>query len=194
MTRLLAYGITGRARHGKDSVANILVGDYGAKKYSFAAKLKALALRVDPWIDTAPMARLSTVLRERGEEGAKDVPEVRRFYQELGTRAREVLGSDVWVRAVLEDARRDIMAGHPVVFSDVRFPNEAAAIRDLGGVLIRVLRPGFDNGVDPSHPSESQVDDLGHDFTILNSGAIEDLNANLYDHLHNYMVGRMFRG
>jgi len=156
-----------------------------------------LAYRVNPILDVSLGSedlRLQEIVDRYGWEEAKKDTEVRRFLQELGTQARHVLGPDVWVDAVMKRAWQDVEYGHPVVFSDVRFPNEADAVREMGGIVVRVVRPGFENGVDPSHPSESQVDDLGHEFTVLNDGTLAQLENRLQLGLMNYMVGRGVRG
>jgi hypothetical protein len=65
-----------------------------------------------------------------------------------------------------------------VVVTDVRFPNEAQHIRDHGGLVVRVERPGAqDDGAarGSSHPSESLVDTITPDRTLLNDGTLEDL-------------------
>ncbi|MEM2973887.1 MAG: hypothetical protein QXS50_07040, partial [Candidatus Caldarchaeum sp.] len=52
---------------------------------------------------------------------------------------------------------------------------EAAFIKRHGGVLIRVIRPNFNNGVDPNHESERHVPNLPADFEIINDGDLTDL-------------------
>lgn len=64
------------------------------------------------------------------------------------------------------------------IITDVRFPNEAKAIKDRGGIVIRVNR--YDENGMPyktlnNHPSETALDDYEFDITIDNNGTIEDL-------------------
>lgn len=59
------------------------------------------------------------------------------------------------------------------IISDVRFPNELKAIKDRGGICIRVSRPPIEP--DP-HISESALDDSDDfDYMIINSGTIDEL-------------------
>jgi hypothetical protein len=60
------------------------------------------------------------------------------------------------------------------VVDDVRFPNEAALVRALGGKMIRVVRPGC---VLTAHASESQILDLAVDTEIQNVGTLDELFA-----------------
>ncbi len=55
--------------------------------------------------------------------------------------------------------------------TDVRFENEAEAIKERGGILLRINR-NVDTG---THPSETSLDDYKFDYTISNKGSMEDL-------------------
>jgi hypothetical protein len=60
-----------------------------------------------------------------------------------------------------------------IVISDVRFKNEAISILRRGGIIIKILRPDFDE--EDEHESESQIDDIKPNFTIINNGTKEEL-------------------
>jgi hypothetical protein len=61
------------------------------------------------------------------------------------------------------------------VVTDVRFPNEAEAIRAQGGVVLKVLRPGFDTGIGNDHPSEIEVDRCAYDYLLRNDRTLPEL-------------------
>jgi hypothetical protein len=48
----------------------------------------------------------------------------------------------------------------------MRFPNEAEAIRDAGGVLVRITRPGVASPV--RHASEGGLDGWRFDLDLVN--------------------------
>jgi hypothetical protein len=77
----------------------------------------------------------------------------------------------------LRRAQGTLAAGYPVLFSDVRFPNEAAAIRERGGKVIRVNRAGLESTDD--HASERPIPADLVDEEIPNDGSIRDLYINL---------------
>jgi hypothetical protein len=59
------------------------------------------------------------------------------------------------------------------VITDVRFPNEAEAIKKRGGKVISVVRPGhMDTG---NHPSETALDGYNFDYVMYNDGSLESL-------------------
>jgi hypothetical protein len=165
---VILIGITGRARHGKDTVASFLVRERGFHRYAFADQLRELALRVNPLVDFGgedeydySTMRLREYVHQVGWETAKSNGEVRRLLQQLGAGARDIFGPDVWVQA-LERYWKEEPGRTPdrLVISDVRYPNETRWIRNQGGEVWRVVRPDFDNGVDPSHESERFVPSL----------------------------------
>jgi len=86
---------------------------------------------------------------------------------------------DTWVNATFADYKpveRELKGSlfYPQwIISDVRFPNELKAIKDRGGICIRVSRPPIEP--DP-HISESALDDSDDfDYMIINSGTIDEL-------------------
>lgn len=105
----------------------------------------------------------------------------REFLQNYGTEAhRDVFDQDFWISAVLPDrsdrlnfGRKDDEPWSLLVITDVRFPTEAEAIREAGGVIWHVVRPDLDDG--DTHASEIPLPPELIDFTINNDGTLEDL-------------------
>lgn len=63
------------------------------------------------------------------------------------------------------------------VITDVRFPNEADAIKERGGIVVRINRFHSvvrDHNI-PEHPSETALDNYSFDYVIDNDGSIDDL-------------------
>lgn len=100
---------------------------------------------------------------------------VRDFLQKLGTDAlRDGLHHNVWVNALMADYIADEDGNYPNwVITDTRFPNEAMAIKNKGGIIIRIDRPG----IKPinNHPSETGLDGWNFDYKIQNLSSIFDL-------------------
>jgi hypothetical protein len=106
---------------------------------------------------------------------AKKNPEVRRLLQVLGTDfGRKMLGEDVWVKMIMDKLNYE----DRVVISDVRFPNEAEAIRKLGGSVWRINRRNHSavNG----HPSEHAMDNYMFNHVIYNDGTLDDLSDEVF--------------
>jgi hypothetical protein len=91
----------------------------------------------------------------------------RHLMQTLGTEwGRTHITPTIWVDLLLARASALRASDVPVVIDDMRFPNEAAAIRAAGGLLIRINRPTATrpNG----HASEGALDAWPFDLTITN--------------------------
>jgi dephospho-CoA kinase len=176
--------VTGKARHGKGSVASVLV-EAGYTEVMFSTGVKELALRINPVIDDT---RLATAVDVVGWEGAKRRPEVRRILQAIGNEVREIIGKNAWVDAL----HRTLDFTTPVryVISDLRYVNEAVWVQRMGGEVWRVERPAnFNSGLSPeqqAHPSEAEVDLLYADLFITNDGTLEALQAKV----RRYIQGR----
>jgi hypothetical protein len=124
---------------------------------------------LNPLIDSS--LRVRDVVDDEGWDVAKQLPEMRTLLQAMGAEVgRKQFGEDFWVVAAMSQ----IGYSKDIVFTDVRFPNEAKAITDMGGVVVRVVR----NGVKPvnDHDSEVAMDRYDFDATILNNGTIDELH------------------
>jgi hypothetical protein len=100
---------------------------------------------------------------------------VREFLQILGTEGlRTGLHENTWINALMADYE-------PVAFeqpsnwiiTDTRFPNEAQAIKEAGGIVIRVDRPGV--SAINAHPSETALDNWDFDHKIMNGSDLVSL-------------------
>jgi len=128
----------------------------------------------------------------------------RLLFQLLGTDCgRDIIHPNIWVNSLFadyEDNKSDWLSGlnSKWIITDVRFPNEAQAIKDRSGIVIRVNRdkqcgscestftkgsecPNCGSGnwvhgkIDFTHPSETALDDYEFDHVIDNNGSIEEL-------------------
>jgi hypothetical protein len=149
-------GICGKARHGKDTVAQMLSLEAPTTIEAFAVGVKSVAKKL-------------------GWNGEKD-NNGRVLLQYIGLRERAD-DPEHWIRMLF--GRIEGLSGI-VAITDVRFRNEAEAILARGGELWRVVRPGFDNGLTPeqkAHPSETDLDNYFIKREIVNDGTMEELHA-----------------
>ena len=163
---------------GKDTAAAILVEKYGFKRLAFADKLKEMALDIDPVVTyDLSWRRLTRVVSEDGWEAAKRNHEVRRFLQALGVAARDHLGPDVWVQPITRELNSSTVYARHVI-TDVRFPNEFAALAQYSdAVLLKLTRESAPSA--GNHISETALADAEWDIIMGNNGTLEDLEANL---------------
>ncbi len=165
-------GLAGYMRSGKSTAAAHLAAAHGFAQVNFADALRDALAALDPFVDPWHAGVRYGQVVAQGYDGAKDrFPEVRRLLQVLGTEVgRNILGADVWVHAW---RRRVVALGSAcIVAADVRFPNEADAIRQAGGEVWWIGRPGCE----PSgHASERSIGPGDCDAVVPNATTVDDL-------------------
>lgn len=178
MTHYVA--ICGPAQHGKDTIAQIFVEEFGYFRLAFADKLREIALAIDPMVGytdcgISVFVRLSKMVKDVGWDTAKQYPDVRRFLQRLGTEAgREIIGDNIWI-----DLHEKYASQHQrVIVPDMRFPNEGKHMQNKNAVMINIERPNFDNGVGTGHASEQHYGALKAmcHYHLVNDGTVQDLH------------------
>jgi hypothetical protein len=168
----MIVGLAGKARSGKDTVAERLITHHGYVRRAFADPMRAALYALDPYVATrGGTYSLRSLVDRQGWDQAKALPDVRRLLQRFGTEVgRAQFGEDFWV----DQAVRGVAPGDLVAYTDVRFANEAAAVRDLGGIVVEVQRPGAGlAGNVAAHASEHM--DFDADVVLVNDGTLEDL-------------------
>jgi hypothetical protein len=174
----MIIGLAGYAQSGKDTVAKILVDHYGFRRVAFADPIKEMLYDINPVVltDAFKQWRLAEYVDIHGWEKTKKEAEVRELLQRLGVAARTHLGSDVWVKSALGKVWGP---NDHVVITDVRFKNEAEAIKGIYSLnqLWRVVRPGV-SAVN-NHISERDLEDYEFDFDIYNEGTLISLHEDI---------------
>lgn len=171
-------GLAGYSKSGKDTVAQMiqeLQPDKNWQIKKFSGKLKQMA----SLITKVPAEKFEE--QEFKQNAAvriytgkiEDVTiigyQAREFLQFLGTECvRDLLGEDVWVNALMNDYDDS----QNWIVTDVRFPNEADAIRTFGHI-IRIDRGKAVN----VHPSETALRHYIFDDIVDNTSDLEDLRT-----------------
>lgn len=160
-------GLCGGPGAGKDTAAGLLALHHGFHPVAFADALRDFLYVTDPgW---------AMALDAYGYDAAKEiVTGFRARMVEVGNAAREHVSPHVWTSAADEKITDLLNDGTSVVVSDVRYHNEAGLIRDIGGVVVGVDRPGH-----PPEMKEASSVFLSADEYVMNHGSVQDLWAEL---------------
>jgi len=164
----MLIGMCGAAGSVKDTMADFLVFD----RVAFADPLYEMVAIVTG-LTPAEMRARETKEREIGWLGQSP----RQLLQTLGTEwGRNTVSQTIWVDTAMRRVRGLLEQGRSVVVTDVRFDNEAAAIKAAGGVIWQVVRgQGSIKGLAARHASEAGVDPPLIDRVLGNWSTIERL-------------------
>lgn len=168
----MIIGIAGPARAGKNEAANVLKQKLGFHEFSFASPMRNLVMDL---MGISSLEELDVVKELPCELFGGKSP--RKFLQLLGTEfGRNMISESVWVDACIQKAMRYKNS----VISDVRFNNEAEAIINQGGKIIRVLRPQGKTIEENSHSSEAGIDDRLISVNVINDSTLANYHLQIY--------------
>ena len=165
--------ITGKAGAGKTTTAylikkNLELSGKDAVVINYADLLKYICTTYFGWNG------------EKDEEG-------RNLLQCIGTEHVREEDPTFWVDFVKRFIKVFQDQWDYVIIGDCRFKNEISWARkgadpDMYDYLIRVERPGYDNGLtseQQAHASETELDNVFVDHTIVNDGSLIDLDKTI---------------
>lgn len=175
MSDINIIGLTGAARAGKDSVADVLTREHGYIRFAFADELRIMLMEINPMIciehsesmmawmplDDAVLAYGWDFVKEHGG---------RELLQNLGAAVRR-RDPEFWINIVRKQMERDW--SRSMVITDCRHLNELAFIRSVGGKIWRIERPGV--GPINDHVSEHEWRQDVPEKVLKNDGNLSDL-------------------
>lgn len=201
----MIIGIVGFIGSGKDTVADYLVETHNFTRDSFAGTLKDAVAAIFGWDRELVDGRTKEARewREQVDPWWADrlrMPNLtpRLVLQLWGTEVgRQAFHTDIWIASLENKLRKS--AGN-VVITDCRFPNEVQAIKNAGGIVVRVVRgpePEWyetlvsmqgraTTGIKADYMKQfnvhaSEWEWVGSDFDLVleNNGTLEELYTNI---------------
>ena len=196
-------GLTGLEGAGKDSAAEILHRHRIAFPVAFADALRQEVSRsfsVDMheltcratkelpsellalWRST-DLSFVSAVLASHPETDPNEPQSPRQIMRWWGTEYRRAQDPEYWIKAMRERiawADGIPLPAPAIVITDVRFGNEADLIREMGGQIWRMHRPG--HAIESNHVSTVSGKEFAPDQTVINSGTLDELERAVLQH------------
>ena len=172
-------GLAGKKRVGKDTFANIVDDGSSVATFSFAEPIYAMlesAFGSLPRIGDGFEVDKDAVIPAAGKT-------VRELLQTLGTDwGRELVNNNVWVNIMEDYLSMRLAEGNLtpdyVIFTDVRFDNEAALVKKLGGTVIEIRNDNAPKG--DKHASEAGVTPSLIDYVLHNNGSMSKYRSAIH--------------
>jgi len=130
-------GFMGKKRSGKDTAGDYLVKYHGYKKYAFASVLKEICKSVFSFTDEQLNGDEKEVIDEYWGVSPRQALQyvgTDLFRNHISSLLPNV-GNDIWVN-VLERKLKEETSN--IVITDIRFENERAMVKRLGGIVVKI--------------------------------------------------------
>lgn len=164
----MIIGLRGADHVGKQTLAHVLVEDFGYTHVRFGSVAESMLYQMNPMIHAGlvieggvGVMRLRSLVDQMGWARAKsDYEEITRLLDQTTKATRDSLGPDAVVTAVL----KNYTPNDKYIVTDLDYPDEFDAVVIRRGVIVSVTRPG--------------IDDIPHDavcdFTLCNDGTLAE--------------------
>jgi len=189
MDNIKIIGITGKKFSGKDTLGNYFVEKYGFEKIAYADTLKEAVRVIFDFDDEQLYGNKKEILDD--------------FWKITPRQALQFIGTDLFrnhIHELIPDIKKDIwiwvvkrkiasqLKKNPnkkFVITDIRFPDELQAVKDLGGITIKIQR---DNISCDAHESEILIDNLETEYVFVNNKTKDDLYKCVIDVLNTKKI------
>jgi hypothetical protein len=180
MTKIIAFA--GRKQSGKTTCSEFVASKYIEKSFGHKSKIYNFAdpLKKDICISILGLTNdqcygsddhknaLTNCYWEGNRLTAREV------MQFVGTNIFRQMKQDVWVSATINKIYNDKFP--LAIIADCRFPNEVEAIKEVGGIVIKLTRNPFNS----NHESETALDSINYADTNFNY-VIDNNNLSISD-------------
>jgi len=186
----MIIGLCGNQGSGKDTVANILISEYGFIKLTFASTLKDVVAILFSWPRDLleGLTEESRLWRENVDDFWSEklsIPNFtpRKALQMIGTDLFRIhFNNDIWI-SIVENKINTILKNNPntnIVISDCRFTNEFSLIKQFpDSHIIMILREKNKSINKLYHSSETEWVNYNFDAILQNDNSIDDLKPNI---------------
>lgn len=185
-------GITGKKQVGKDTVANYLVKKYDFEKMAIADPMKEACRHIFLMTKDQLWGDLKDVIDHRYNTTPRRILQVigmelfqKEIYNYIKDLEKKIPRRTLWINRFRLEYENKLLNERKklrVVVSDIRYLHEAYVIKELGGKILRILRPS--KKYDDKHISEHEMDLFKVDGELNNLG---DFNF-LYQQIDDFLL------
>ncbi len=170
--------ISGKARAGKDTLGEIMKHKFTQNYFTmaYANELKRICGKAFELSKEQLWGDLKETPDTRYPKKDAGFWTPREILQHIGTESYRAVEDGFWVRQLFKYIDRNYLEN--VIITDGRFPDEINAVKDKGGIHIRVMREEEGAAQGQQHASEVSLDNFDDaDYVIQNNGTIAELEV-----------------
>jgi hypothetical protein len=208
---MVLIGLIGEAGSGKDTLADYLKQRYPVMLYTLANPIKEITRHMFLFNDEQLYGKLKNVVDERWGITPRE------SWQTIGTNIMQfqiygllphlinkvpvrefwIHHFKMWYDNFLQNKKNEEITGETnkekhVIVTDVRFQHEADTITQMGGYLIKIIRPSLDKSDELyKHCSETAISTMKANYTVVNDGTLEKLYT-VADAIFNDSINRHY--
>jgi deoxyadenosine/deoxycytidine kinase len=182
MSNLIA--ILGPKGSGKTTLSRYLETQHNYTPTSFATPLKLMLKTLLEYQNLSPTLIYEMLYGDLKETETKylDYATPRRAMQTLGSEWRDLISRNLWVNIWENKIYSELNRGRKITVDDARFIHEVNVIRNLGGKIVKIHRPGYEPSA-KEHISETEQGKIVPDLLITNDSSLE----NMYLQIDNFL-------
>ncbi len=167
---------------GKDTSADFLIQSYGYTKYALADPMKKAVQILFHFSDDQLWGDKKEIVDPFWKVSPREIMQfigIDVLFDELGNRfphLNKINGKTFYIRTFELCVQEHHMG--LFVISDLRMQEDVTALKKMGAIIIRIVRPDLDST--DAHVSENGVASVtGFDYTLINDGTIKDLEQKI---------------
>ena len=177
----MIIGIAGKKGSGKDTAGQYLISKHGFRRYAFGDPVKEVCRLLFGFTDEQ---LYGTQKEEMTEFGIRPREAFQKIGTEFGRQQLHNLLPDLRVKEGelwIDIFRRECPNDKLIVVTDVRFQNEADAIKEKGGIILYVVREDCERDC-----HESERIDVEYEHLLENNGTLEEFYDKIDRIFNNY--------
>lgn len=185
----MIYLVSGKKTSGKDTVANYISKKTLYPIYCFAQPIKEAISEIfgvsSYYFNQENKEKKLIRIHKPSNRSSFDEHQidlekytsfsVRSIMQDMGQYFRNNYDKNIWINLLIQKIKKDKV--NNFIISDVRYKNEIEKIKETfkDVITIRINRPNTKHNKYSNHISETDLDEHLFDYTLNNTGTLEDL-------------------
>ncbi len=166
---LVLIGVAGRKYHGKGTIGDILVSEHGFTQLSLAGPMKKACAEIFSLDESQLYGDRKEIVDDYWQVTPREIMQFvgTELFRNGMSALLPQIGTELWIKVL--SRRIQVLRSQgisKIVVTDVRYPDEANAIKEQGGKVVKVIRKSM-LSVD-SHSSEVSIDLIIPDTVMHN--------------------------